>query len=302
MSNTNPFADLESELGDATMEVPTKGWLEHAARVKPTKYTKLTAKIYTENCKKCGGSGYYHGYSSHGRHCFECGGKGVIEYKSSPEQRAKNKSAYAAKKVKAIEDKRLAGETYLLEHPNVKAWIESNPGFGFAVSIQQAIYNYGALTYNQLAAVERCIIGSAERVAKREAERMEAVANAPSVDATRLELAFKTAMANGLQYPKIKLDNIKISPASATGKNAGALYVKAGDEYLGKVIGGKFLKVGACSIEQAQIVADLINDPIGYAEAYGKRTGVCCCCGRPLTKGVSIDRGIGPICAEKFGW
>jgi hypothetical protein len=36
--------------------------------------------------------------------------------------------------------------------------------------------------------------------------------------------------------------------------------------------------------------------------AYGKRTGACSCCGRELTNGESIDRGIGPICAEKYGW
>ena len=31
-------------------------------------------------------------------------------------------------------------------------------------------------------------------------------------------------------------------------------------------------------------------------------TGACSCCGRELTNQVSIDRGIGPICAVKFGW
>lgn len=37
-----------------------------------------------------------------------------------------------------------------------------------------------------------------------------------------------------------------------------------------------------------------------YASAYGRRTGRCGICGRELTDPVSIERGIGPICADKF--
>lgn len=33
-----------------------------------------------------------------------------------------------------------------------------------------------------------------------------------------------------------------------------------------------------------------------------KGTGVCCICGRELTNHASIDAGIGPICADKYGW
>lgn len=36
------------------------------------------------------------------------------------------------------------------------------------------------------------------------------------------------------------------------------------------------------------------------AAAYGKLTGVCCCCGRTLTNPDSIEAGIGPVCAAKF--
>lgn len=38
------------------------------------------------------------------------------------------------------------------------------------------------------------------------------------------------------------------------------------------------------------------------AAEYGKLYGVCCICGRTLTDEVSIERGIGPICATKQGW
>lgn len=36
------------------------------------------------------------------------------------------------------------------------------------------------------------------------------------------------------------------------------------------------------------------------AKSFGRRTGTCCCCGRTLTKKISIENGIGPICAEGF--
>lgn len=37
------------------------------------------------------------------------------------------------------------------------------------------------------------------------------------------------------------------------------------------------------------------------AQAIGKLWGFCCICGRMLTNPESIENGIGPICAEKFG-
>lgn len=36
------------------------------------------------------------------------------------------------------------------------------------------------------------------------------------------------------------------------------------------------------------------------AKNFGHRTGRCCCCGRTLTNPVSIENGIGPICAERY--
>lgn len=36
------------------------------------------------------------------------------------------------------------------------------------------------------------------------------------------------------------------------------------------------------------------------AKAFGRATGACCVCGRELTNGVSIEEGIGPICATRM--
>lgn len=100
------------------------------------------------------------------------------------------------------------------------------------------------------------------------------------------------------------LDGLKISMAPAHGVNAGALYVvrKADDQYLGKIKDGRFQAVRECSADEAAAVARVVSDPKAEAIAYGQRTGNCCICNRELTNHASIDLGIGPICAEKFGW
>lgn len=38
------------------------------------------------------------------------------------------------------------------------------------------------------------------------------------------------------------------------------------------------------------------------AAAFGKLYGICCICGTQLNNEVSIERGIGPVCAKKMGW
>lgn len=46
---------------------------------------------------------------------------------------------------------------------------------------------------------------------------------------------------------------------------------------------------------------ELAANPTEVARAYGRKTGACCCCGRELTNHESIELGIGPICADKWG-
>jgi len=71
-------------------------------------------------------------------------------------------------------------------------------------------------------------------------------------------------------------------------------------KYLGKVTPS-----GMDSRLEDDIKAVLIEaagDPLTAAIRYGKESGSCSCCGRELTDPRSIERGIGPICATKFGW
>lgn len=131
----------------------------------------------------------------------------------------------------------------------------------------------------------------------------------PVVKLEAVEAAFSKAKSAGVQYPRLLLGRFAFSPAGAASANAGGIYVKEYAEaggmpgrYLGKVLGGKFLKSRECtSAEESEILA-VCRDPKAAALSFGRRTGRCSVCSRTLTDPKSIAAGIGPICAERFGF
>lgn len=252
---------------------------------------------YTELCKKCGGSGRVRiGYQyPRLETCYACKGAGQFERKTSPEARAKAKASTAARKERAKADNL---EGFRAEHPVVFAWLEeSAPTFEFATSLLEGVRKFGSLTPGQLAAAENAITRRNEARAARAARE----AAAPVVDIDRIARAFDAAQSSGIKRPKLALGDFRFSLAPATGMNAGALYVKTGDLYLGKIAGGKFTRSRDCSdVQQADILV-ACADPFAAAVAHGKRTGQCSCCGRELTNAESIALGIGPICRGHWG-
>ncbi|MEJ7804428.1 MAG: DUF6011 domain-containing protein [Telluria sp.] len=179
--------------------------------------------------------------------------------------------------------------------PEIKWIIAHATTNDFAFSLDKQLLRTGTLTEKQVAAVTG-IIG-----------RQSAAAAAPTVAAVgagveAMQEAFATATGNGLKRPKMRLAGFVLKLAPATGRNAGAIYITASDEYLGKIADGQFTASRDCdAAKQAEIVT-LCSDPVGSAVAYGQQTGMCACCGRELTDPESIERGIGPICAEKYGF
>lgn len=174
--------------------------------------------------------------------------------------------------------------------------MDRSHSFEFAVSLRNAVIKFGGLTERQLAAAYRCV----EKLNARKQERAANLAIAPTCDISKIEIAFGKALENGIRRPKLNLGVFTFSRAPDTGTNPGAVYVKEGDTYLGKITDGRFFSSMDEAL-QAQVVA-VASNPFEAAKAYGLRTGECSCCHRTLTNGDSIDRGIGPICAEKFGW
>jgi hypothetical protein len=256
-----------------------------------------TTTLYKEPCKKCNGRGKFIGYTGYSLgDCFSCKGAGFHEFKTSPQYRDKARTTTAARKERQAT---ATVEAFAAEYVAEFDWmVKTAPRFEFAKSMIEAVVKFGSLTEKQLAAVQKCVAKDAERNVER-AARVDA---APQVDITKIEVSFANAMAKGIKRPKLRLADFKFSPAPATGNNAGAIYIKAGDTYLGKIAGGKLFKSRECDDQTASSILVAAADPEAAAIAYGRRFGSCAICARELTNGESIDRGIGPICAEKFGW
>lgn len=261
---------------------------------------------FVEVCSKCRGSGVYTRSSRFGTRCFACKGAGKFTRRTSPEARAKARASTAKARVKAAEAKAATAVSWLDANPTETAWLKASAarGFGFAESMLEALLKYGSLTERQLDAVQRMAAADADRAAAFAAEKAQREASAPALTVEKIEQAFATAKAHGVEFPKLRLAGFKFSPAPTSGANAGAIYVKATEsgEYLGKIAGGRFLRVRTCEEVTAAEVVAVASNPAAAATAYGQRTGKCSCCGRGLTVKESIDRAIGPICAEKYGW
>ena len=172
-------------------------------------------------------------------------------------------------------------------------WIttEAAKGNSFAANCLHGIRRYGKPTPNMIAAVQRNLAPKPAIVGTQ-------------VKSESLKLAFDRAHANGLKRPRINFGKFVVSRAPDQGVNKGALYVKQKDEgvYLGKVAGGMFFGTRDCSPEVQTQVLQLLESPADTVVAYGRRTGQCAICSRELTDPESINRGIGPICADKFGF
>lgn len=235
---------------------------------------------------------------------------GFKEQRTQLERRLREQQAQARQQAKLAKVERLFAE-WKADNGPLLEWMESKRHtFNFAASLLQAVVQYGALTPGQQAAAERCMAQDKARTEQRVAAHVQTVAAAPVVDIAAIERAFAKAMDNGVRNPKLRLGEFVFKPAKSHSTNPGAVYVTtrpqkgidAEGRYLGKVMGGKFLKVRECDATSEQAVVNVCAQPADAAVAYGKRYGECAVCGRELTDGTSIDRGIGPVCAEKYGF
>jgi hypothetical protein len=268
-------------------------------------YVPASEKTFRETCHKCNGRGRFVGYS--GRifgDCFACKGVGYKTFKTSPDKRAKGRDharAAQARKVASIAD---AAAAFRLANPEACNWLAAAAarGFEWAQDVNAKLDQYGSLTEGQLAAADRLMARDRERAAERASAAKIRVESAPVVAVDRMMAAFDAALGKGIKRPTMRFEAFTASLAPATGKNPGAVYLKDGEAYLGKIAGGKFLASRDASEAQKAAILTAMADPLAAAVAYGRRTGSCSICGRELTDPVSIERGIGPICVERFGF
>lgn len=139
----------------------------------------------------------------------------------------------------------------------------------------------------------------------------ELPAAAPQVTTSHLERAFANARATGLKQPSITLMSYRFMPADparARPENRNAIFVthlrkgQQDGDYLGKVLNDRFVPAAICNPILAQSIVDAMEDPFKACVEYGRVTGNCSVCNRPLTNEESVKYGIGPVCRQRFGW
>jgi len=288
---SNPFSDMEDDLDFGA----------------PAKSSANEVTYFEQACPKCNGTGRYTFGYVHVRsgECFACKGKGKMSFKTSPATRMKAKMASQKRAVAKADAQASKVAEWKEANPAETAWMEASaPRFEFARSMLDALNKFGHLTERQMETVQRLTVQDAERQAVRAVEQATRAETAPVVSVEAIEVAFNNAKQAGVKFPKLRLDTFVFSPAGENSKNAGAVYVKSKEDgvYLGKVMGGRLFTSRDCTQEAQERIVAVASDPKQAAIAYGQRFGSCAVCGRELTDGDSVDRGIGPICASKYGW
>jgi hypothetical protein len=288
---SNPFDDMSNDLDFGA----------------PAKAATVEVAYFEQACPKCNGTGRYtFGYINvRSGECFACKGKGKMTFKTSPATRLKAKMASQKRVAAKVEAQATKVAEWKEANLAEAAWMEASAGnFEFARSMLDALNKYGHLTEKQMETVQRLTVQSAERQAARAVEQAARAVSAPVVTVQAIEVAFNNAKEAGVKYPKLRLDTFVFSPAGENSKNAGAIYIKNKEDgvYLGKVAGGRLFTSRDCTTEAAERIVAVSSDPAQAAIAYGQKFGACSVCGRALTDSDSIARGIGPICAENYGF
>jgi hypothetical protein len=247
-------------------------------------------------CGSCRGTGVWTSMYGHktGK-CFSCKGKGF--FKTSRAVRAKAKAGRINSKARKI-------AAFTEANKELIAFLRDNTSWNsFARSLLESLDNKGEIHPNGVAAAEKMMAKTMATRAAKDALRATEEASAPTFDLRKIHTLFETALANGKnRRALLGGDAMKITPAPAKGKNAGHLYVKVDGTYAGKVDpAGKFHKAWKTDISVEADLKKIAADPAKEARLYGLRTKRCACCGIELTDPKSIERGIGPICAEKWG-
>jgi hypothetical protein len=239
-------------------------------------YSEFTRRVYVNKCKACNGRGHFF---------------------ASADVRAKRRASATASKGRKLDAKR---EAFEAAHPGLIAFLADAASWsGFAASLTAGALQYGGLTEGQQIAADKMRTKCEANAAQREIEKK---ASRVSVDLAAIRTMFDAAIASGKAKPVYRADGLTISKAPDHGRNAGALYVKSGHEYAGKIIGAEFEPVRDTPADVAARLISIAADPEAAAIKYGQETGSCSCCGRKLTRKDSIAAGIGPICATKWGF
>lgn len=266
---------------------------------KENNYT--TSKPY--KCSNCNGKGKiaktYANGMTYVNNCKACNGEGG--FMSSPEQREEaRQQAFKEEEAKKTKLSN-ALKNQLGEEAFVHLLIKSSDN-DFLNSLYKQGSKKGYLSEKQIACIKKDMQRDKEYSVKKDKNKKPKA----NLDLTSIVKHLSNATENELKKPRLhcvddKDNTFAFSLAPQNGKNAGFVYVKYNSEYLGKIdSNGDFY-----GWETPQNVIDsLMYVSKNSDEAtikYGRKFGKCGLCSRKLTKTRSIQAGVGPICASKYG-
>jgi hypothetical protein len=260
-------------------------------------------------CESCGGSGLWQGgrVNQHGNQkCWTCHGHGFLVTSAADRQKARASSAASKEKSRqSAQDENAAhGGGALLK------FLEENASWNdFCRSLLTQHANGKAFSEAQVAAARRMWVKIEEQRRARAQEREAAKASAPKADGARIRQMFDAALAAGKKQRALHagnfdpegqlLNKVVLTPARPPRTE---IWVRVDDEFFGSIKVDGMIDLRRNAPEWlASALQRIAADPDGECRLYGRRTGICACCGRTLTNGISIELGIGPICRQKWG-
>ncbi len=97
---------------------------------------------------------------------------------------------------------------------------------------------------------------------------------------------------------QVRLPGMTLSTVNK-GANIGCVYVFENNNYVGKITSTGDLK-GNASEDVLNMLEDANDNLLQLAKIYGHQTGTCSICARTLNDPLSVQMGIGPVCAKRL--
>lgn len=97
---------------------------------------------------------------------------------------------------------------------------------------------------------------------------------------------------------QVRLPGITLSTVNR-GQNVGCVYLFENQNYVGKITQTGEVK-GNISEDVKNLLEDANDNLLRLAQIYGHESGSCSICGRTLSDSLSIQMGIGPVCAKRL--
>lgn len=290
------------DLNDRLDDIFGEHLAEAAPKSLPQDASSVRIREFAETCPKCRGTGQFVSYS--GRvigQCFTCKGAGKQTFRTSPETRQRSRERAQSAKASVVAD-----------HQDELKWLSETLArrdrlpAGYATMLadfQTRLLSGRALTDGQMAVVAKGMARSAQWAQERQQKEVEG-----SLDVAAVREALQARK-------KITIALFTFSLAPEHGNNPGAIYVKDSGQYVGKIARGETTFRPGRDFDPARLPAlrEVMADPGEAVRADAARraealledptmTIPCGCCGLTLSNPESIRRGIGPICAGKWGF